>query len=188
MTLGSLPVRTVFPSPRVPSLPASAPSRSLREPAPRDRLSTSAVPGAGQPAGPSSLPFQPAFRPPVTPTRTIIAPPTTSNAYASPKRKTTPGAAASVPRPPKRTTHSLSSTSPFKLRNDRLGTLTHELVRDFESAQSWDEFVSDFRGRSYLAPDLEHLPHPASRDSATPSVARPRGAGAHFLPPVVPRD
>jgi hypothetical protein len=36
-------------------------------------------------------------------------------------------------------------------------------VHDFDAAQSWEAFVSDFRGRSYLAPDLERLPHPAAK-------------------------
>ena len=82
----------------------------------------------------------------------------------------------SAPHQTKRTTHSLSSTSPFKLSHDRLGMLTRELVRGFESAQSWDTFVSEFRSRSYLAPELENLPHPAIkllrewRDNGVPAL------------------
>ena len=49
-----------------------------------------------------------------------------------------------------------------QLREDRLGTLVAELITSFESADSWEEFVTAFRGHSYLADDLQDLPHPAA--------------------------
>ena len=49
-----------------------------------------------------------------------------------------------------------------QLREDRLGTLVAELIASFESAGSWEEFVTTFRGHSYLADDLQDLPHPAA--------------------------
>ena len=147
MTLGSLPVRAAFPSPRVPSLPV-ADSRPPRDPASRDHPYRTVTLSAPQSTGPPSPHLATANHPTSTPAQTVTAP-STRNTSSSPKRKTTPGIAASAPHQTKRTAHSLSSTGPFKLRNDRLGTLTRELVHDFESAQSWDTFVSEFRGRSY---------------------------------------
>jgi hypothetical protein len=35
------------------------------------------------------------------------------------------------------------------------------LTSEFEAAASWEEFVTSFRGESYLSPNLEHLDHPA---------------------------
>ena len=49
-----------------------------------------------------------------------------------------------------------------QLREDRLGALVKQLIVSYESADSWDEFVNAFRGHSYLADDLQDLPHPAA--------------------------
>ena len=42
----------------------------------------------------------------------------------------------------------------------------------FSSAESWEKFISDFRGPSYLSPELEDLDHPA-----TPLLAHWRDNG-----------
>ena len=90
--------------------------------------------------------------------------PTTS---ASSKRQT----ASSAPR--------LTATSPpldtQRLRNDRLGTLVNELTAAFANSPSWETFVHEFRGRSYLAPELDEVDHPAAellrtwRDDGVPA-------------------
>ena len=49
-----------------------------------------------------------------------------------------------------------------QIQLDRLGTLVRDLTRDYSEADSWETFVTAFRGRSYLADDLEDLPHPAA--------------------------
>lgn len=49
-----------------------------------------------------------------------------------------------------------------QLRNDRLGTLVRQLDSDLDASASWEGFVSSFRGRSYLAPELEGVDHPAA--------------------------
>ena len=61
------------------------------------------------------------------------------------------------------------------LRNDRLGTLVRELTYAFKTAPSWEDFVESFRGRSYLAPELDTIDHPAAellrnwRDAGVPA-------------------
>ena len=52
--------------------------------------------------------------------------------------------------------------NPDQLRNDRLGTLVCELCEQFSSAKSWEKLVNDFRGPSYLFPDLDTVDHPAA--------------------------
>ena len=73
-----------------------------------------------------------------------------------PAKRATSGLTTTVTNP-----SSLPVTSPFNLRNDRLGTLVRELTLDLAAADSWEEFVSEFRGPSYLSPELEQVDHPA---------------------------
>ena len=49
-----------------------------------------------------------------------------------------------------------------QIRSDRLGTLVSELTARYSQAESWEQFVTDFRGPSYLSAELEDLDHPAS--------------------------
>ena len=62
-----------------------------------------------------------------------------------------------------------------QLRNDRLGTLVRNLCKRFTEALSWEEFVQEFRGLSYLARDLDDIDHPAAellrhwRDNGVPA-------------------
>lgn len=69
------------------------------------------------------------------------------------------------------------SSPPFdtrSLRSDRLGTLVQELTALYSSSESWEDFVTGFRGPSYLSEELETLEHPAStllaewRDNGVP--------------------
>ena len=69
-------------------------------------------------------------------------------------------------------------TSPVNtrnIRNDRLGTLVRKLSEAYASADSWESFVNDFRGPSYLSPTVEDIDHPASellrtwRDEGVPA-------------------
>ena len=47
------------------------------------------------------------------------------------------------------------------IRNDRLGTLVKELCKKYHQSESWESFVHQFRGRSYLSPSIEEVEHPA---------------------------
>jgi hypothetical protein len=49
-----------------------------------------------------------------------------------------------------------------QLRTNRLGTLVRKLTLDLENAPSWEDFVTTFRGRSYLSPELEDVNHPTA--------------------------
>jgi len=49
-----------------------------------------------------------------------------------------------------------------QLRTDRLGTLVSELTAALDASPSWEDFVTTFRGRSYLSPELEEVDHPAT--------------------------
>ena len=61
------------------------------------------------------------------------------------------------------------------LRNDRLGTLVRDLCSKFEQAESWESFVHEFRGPSYLSSEIDDLEHPAApllqqwRDEGVPA-------------------
>jgi hypothetical protein len=50
----------------------------------------------------------------------------------------------------------------LQLRNDCLGTLVHELTNAFTNTASWENFVAEFRGPSYLANELDNIEHPAA--------------------------
>ena len=67
-----------------------------------------------------------------------------------------------VPPASKRKISKLITVNPPEVRADRLGTLVSSLARQLQSAESWEDFVLAFRGRSYLAEDLDHLNHPAA--------------------------
>ncbi len=81
----------------------------------------------------------------------------------------------------KRTAHSSNpvNTPPnqYSLRQDRLGTLVSDLARQLTSCPSWEVFVERFRGRSYLADELDQLDHPAApllrqwRDHGVPALS-----------------
>jgi hypothetical protein len=62
------------------------------------------------------------------------------------------------------------------IRKDRLGTLVQSLATSYDESSSWDSFVTAFRGRSYLAPNVEQVQHPAAellakwRDEGVPAL------------------
>ena len=78
--------------------------------------------------------------------------------------------------PSSRTKHTSSSVDTRSIRNDRLGTLVNSLCDAYSKAESWEAFVTEFRGRSYLAPELEQVDHPAIplltdwRDNGVPAL------------------
>ena len=49
-----------------------------------------------------------------------------------------------------------------EIRNDCLGTLVRDLVKQYQRASSWEDFVKQFRGPSYLSENLDSLDHPAA--------------------------
>ena len=114
----------------------------------------------------ASTPTQPTFRSTTTPKST------TSITTSSTPKATAAQVPALAPLR-KRTRHpasvakssSLKHTKPVvstrQLYNDRLGMLVQQLCLDFQNAESWEAFVNNFRGRSYLSPNLDHVDHPA---------------------------
>ena len=62
------------------------------------------------------------------------------------------------------------------IRKDRLGTLVQNLATAYDESSSWETFVTAFRGRSYLAPNVEQVQHPAAellakwRDEGVPAL------------------
>jgi len=54
-----------------------------------------------------------------------------------------------------------TNISTHVLRSDRLGTLVRRLSSDLSSSLSWEDFVRDLCGRSYLSAGLEGIDHPA---------------------------
>jgi hypothetical protein len=164
-----------------PSLPAGVAHLwpdavdALKEP-----LNVPAVASA-PPENPYSYPKHPTLGPdPNLVLQATLTPP----ARSSRKRAPTPLAAA-PPMVRRRSTEttSLSPVPPpeiidnYSLRADRLGTLVRGLSLAFEAAPSWAEFVREFRGRSYLAEELDHLEHPAApllrhwRDEGVPVLS-----------------
>ena len=72
--------------------------------------------------------------------------------------------------------HTKPVVSTHQLYNDRLGRLVGQLCHDFQNAESWEAFVNNFRGRSYLSPNLDQVDHPAVdllktwRDQGVPAM------------------
>ena len=56
----------------------------------------------------------------------------------------------------------VSRLDPLQLRNDRLGTLVHDLSAALRTADSWEAFVNEFRDRPYLSPTVGNVDHPAA--------------------------
>ena len=113
-----------------------------------------------------TTPSEPTFRPSTTPksTTTSTTPSTTKPSAAqvpalasTHKRSRQPAGSAK--------STSLKHTKPVvstrQLYNDRLGRLVAQLSHDFQNAESWEAFVNQFRGRSYLSPNLDQVDHPA---------------------------
>ena len=78
---------------------------------------------------------------------------------------------------PSRVTASSQPVDTTQLRRDRLGTLVSQLISKFHSSSSWEAFVNEFRGRSYLATELDNIEHPAAellqkwRDEGVPALS-----------------
>jgi hypothetical protein len=107
----------------------------------------------------------------------------TDSAAPQPKRKgqpMTPFCVSPTKKAQLKTPSRLSASSQpvdtNQLRRDHLGTLVNQLISHFELSSSWEEFVKDFRGRSYLATELDHVEHPAAellrqwRDEGVPAM------------------
>ena len=65
------------------------------------------------------------------------------------------------------------------MRNDRLGTLVRELCTAFDKAGSWESFVKDFRGPSYLSDELDDIDHPAAPPPSSMEGRRCSGQHRH---------
>ena len=61
------------------------------------------------------------------------------------------------------TTRANTTSVPFdtsEIRNDRLGTLVRDLVKQYQQAPSWEQFVKQFRGPSHLSEALTSTSRP----------------------------
>ena len=106
---------------------------------------------------------------PSTPKRAAANKP---SVYSSPTKR---GRATASIAATSKTTKTLVNTK--QLRSDRLGTLVAQLSQSLDSSASWENFVTSFRGRSYLSSGLDHVDHPASpllrdwRDNGVPVLS-----------------
>ena len=127
-----------------------------------------------------STPSEPTFRPTTPKSTTSSDKPPASKASATkvpalaPARKRTRTPTSSAKSSGLKHTKPVVSTQ--QLYNDRLGRLVGQLSQDFQNAESWDAFVNQFRGRSYLSPNLDQVDHPAVdllrtwRDEGVPAM------------------
>ena len=137
----------------VPSLPASV-FRSARVPVASDANRPASAAHRQHPTYSSSTPLDLSHVPrPEPPPHGSLSPGKCKQA-----RESGAGAARKSLRP---NPSAKNVNNPFSLRSDHLGTLVRELVRDLRAAASWEDFVHEYRGRSYLSPELEQLDHPA---------------------------
>ena len=119
---------------------------------------------------------------PATPTLPHEFPVLCPALYVPPKRKLPGSGLSANKRHPSRSpsvARSKASKPPpvdtLKLRNDPLGTIVRQSIAAFNAALSWESFVTEFRGRSYLSPGLDDIDHPAAallrrwRDEGVPA-------------------
>lgn len=163
-------VAAPFPMVAAPSIPKRA---SFRKAAPAS-LNLNPVQAASGGAPPSS-----AFHSPFTKHLSIPGPnpnsdPTTARTTPSLKRTAAFRAGDRASPALKRSSSSVNKINPYELRTDRLGTLVRSLARDLDASGSWTNFVENFRGRPYLAEELDGVDHPAAnllrewRDNGVP--------------------
>ena len=75
----------------------------------------------------------------------------------------------------------------YKFGNDDLGKLVRESVDLLSASLSWEHYVAQLRGRSHIAPNVEHLKHPAGpllvclRSHGMPVVTRSPGWSAPLV-------
>ena len=94
-------------------------------------------------------------------TTSVPSPTKRSSVYrplTSPKRRQTRSTASLATRTNTPTSPAVNTR---QMRTDRLGTLVSELTAALDASPTWESFVSSFRGRSYLSPELEQVDHPA---------------------------
>jgi hypothetical protein len=142
-SLPSLPSKQ-FGSPFQPAATvATFPIRGPSTPASSQTLSTTQPVSTPLPRAPSS-----ALSPQRNHSRPALAltPPKRTRLLSRPKPNSAP----------------VTTVNTLNMRNDRLGKLVQNLSSEFASAASWEDFVTQFRGRSYLSPDLQDLDHPAA--------------------------
>jgi len=85
---------------------------------------------------------------------------TSSTEYTTPKHTPTKRQGQGIASPdPKRTS---PNDGPHPAMPDRLGALVASLTDKFHAAPSWEAFVRDIQGSSYLSSRLDNLQHPAA--------------------------
>ena len=172
-----------FPMRPLPPAPAKA-TQSNRRRVRATRVNLPGkVPASSLPRQPITLPTCPeppkkaSLKKPPTSRKSALSPPPPSKRIRLPRSASKPRSTASsippgvVPKPLRRNTVSTKT-----LRKDRLGTLVGKLATSFDESSSWESFVTGFRGRSYLAPNVEQVQHPAAellakwRDEGVPAM------------------
>ena len=139
--LASLPPRMFGRDPKAPVNPAASRGASVTS-GPHSRPTS--VPTTSRASTPVSVSYR---KRPASPTTSVLPP----LKAASPARRRAP-----------KSNPTSAPVNTRKLQSDRLGTLVRELADRFVASPSWESFVEEFRGRSYLSPDLDELDHPAA--------------------------
>ena len=79
---------------------------------------------------------------------------------SSPTKRVRSGSSEQVTSSAKRSSKRIDTQ---QIRNDRLGTLVRQLCESLHESPSWESFVNEFRGPSYLSPELDNIDHPAAK-------------------------
>ena len=140
---------------QLPSIPEQAHEPLLTSSLTRNVPS---APVTANPARSTCSNSTPALAPQPTASPDLKCPSVYNSAPQSPPKRGRPG----TPLTPRTLKPNSTPVNTNQLRTDRLGTLVAQLTTSLESAGSWEEFVTSFRGRSYLSNGLDNVNHPAS--------------------------
>ena len=174
--------RPSFPMRPIPPAPAKAAQSNRRRVRATHVIPPAKTHTGSQPQQPITQPTRPEppksrLKKPPPSRQSALSPPPASKRTRLPRSASKSVSTASsiphgvVPKPLRRNTVSTKD-----LRKDRLGTLVQNLATSFDESSSWEAFVTGFRGRSYLAPHVEQVQHPAAkllakwRDEGVPAM------------------
>ena len=155
-------------------MPLASPTRRGRTPSSTTSQRTP-TPSVSKERSSSSSPIPTTTRNSTTQQATNVASPASSTGSirnTSPQKR--PRSSGS-PTPISNNTTSTRRVDTTQIRNDRLGTLVRKLCESFSHHDSWESFVTAFRGPSYLSSELDNIDHPAAellrqwRDQGVPA-------------------
>ena len=142
-------------------MPLASPTRRGRTPSSTTSQRTP-TPSVSKERSSSSSPIPTTTRNSTTQQATNVASPASSTGSirnTSPQKR--PRSSGS-PTPISNNTTSTRRVDTTQIRNDRLGTLVRKLCESFSHHDSWESFVTAFRGPSYLSSELDNIDHPAA--------------------------